>query len=165
VADLGQAFRVMGLRKAQAPAYRNGDAWFFISDIGDAWARDEWKRFYNVTRRMLANGYRVVAHPFPKTREVRAAVSSPETSVLIWSSHGNEKGQVFAKDAPLPRDVFVRQPSPRLRHIVISACYGEEVARYYPMPEGAELERWTGVTDTEDLFAYLNSNKFVPARR
>ena len=142
-------------------AYENGDVYYLTGNLTDEWTNNEWDSYYGIAKWLVQAHFRVIMNPFSSELEVREAVQNPRVTAIIWSSHGDQEGQIFdANKTVLPRDVFSSGVSPNLRQIILSNCYGEATVKYYSMPKNVYIKHWTGITNSKELFDYLVSDSW-----
>ena len=143
------------------PAYENGDVYYLTGNLADSWTSSEWDRYYGIAKWLVKSHFRVIMNPLSLPDDVREAVQSPLTSIIIWSSHGDNEGTIYdSSDDPLPADVFSSNASASLRQIIFSNCYGEMTVKHYALPSGVNIKHWIGETTSDDLFTYLLSDQW-----
>jgi hypothetical protein len=149
-------------RDSYVEAYPNGDVYFLIGRLDDGWGRKEYDRYYEYAKWLSKSGFRPIINPVASAADVREAVQNPRTFGIIWSSHGSTAGDLFdSNNRALPRDVFRADRSATFKWLVLSNCNGDPVRARYGLA-GARYPHaywWHGDTTTEDLFAYLFSEK------
>lgn len=149
-----------GYEDAYQTAYRNGDLYFLISNLTDSWTQDEWGRYYTIAKWLVKHRFRVILNPVAYTADLREAVKNPRTSGIIWSGHGANDGTMNdVGEQVLPSSIFTDGKGSHFKHLVISACNGDEVLRYYDT-SGIGVHYWSGTTDTQALFTYLISDRW-----
>lgn len=150
-----------GQSQTYSNAYKNGDIYFLIGDLDNDWRRDEWGKFYGISKWLVKHYFRVIVNPTAYQADLKEAVQNPTTSGILWSSHASKDGKVYGADGkPISQDSFSQNASPTFRHLVLSNCNGEEVLDYYPTPPNLKYHYWPDEANTEDFFFYLKSDKW-----
>lgn len=143
--------------------YPNGDFYYLIGDLDSKWAGKDYKRFYSVASWLSKRGFRTIIVPNAYIPDVQEAVQNPNTSAIIWNSHGSSSGEVedYA-DNDLPSNIFVENKSKRLKYILFANCYGAASTNFYNLKDLPDLfsTGWSGLTTSDALFAFLFSAKF-----
>lgn len=143
--------------------YPNGDFYYLIGDLDSDWAGRDYERFYSVASWLSRRGFRTIIVPNAYIPDVQEAVQNPNTSAIIWNSHGASNGEVedFANN-DLPSNIFIENKSKRLKYILFANCYGVASKRFYNLDEISGLFSigWRGTTTSNALFKYLFSAKF-----
>ena len=150
-------------KDAYSDAYKYGDVVFLICDLDDKWTYSEWTRYYTVAKWLATKGFRVIINPVAQTGDIRAAVQDDRTKVIVWSSHGSQDGGIYDTGKTLvPTDAFFTDAGRNFKQIIVSSCYGDVMVERYAFPAGLERTHWEGTTSSDDLFNYLNGDKWDP---
>lgn len=141
-----------------------GDISFLHGNLEADWTKKEWDRFYDVARALAKRSYRIIMNPVATVEDVRNTVQDERTLIIIWSSHGNSAGQVRDTNKELlPQDAWSAKIGRRFRRLVLGSCFGDQSVKYYDVKD-LDVKYWKGTTTTDDLFDYLNSKDFDPAK-
>ena len=143
--------------------FPNGDFYYLIGDLNDDWTKSDYSRYYSVAKWLAFRGFRTIINVVAYIPDLQEAASNPHTSAIIWNSHGAESGYVLdTGKAPLPKTIFTKFRSKRLKYILFANCYGDASAKYYGLRKLKDVTSmgWTGTVTSEDLFKYLFSDEF-----
>lgn len=165
VLDFDEIPRVFSIdwRSTVGKVYPQGDFYYLIGNLTDNWTSSDFARFYSVAKWLAWRGFRVIINPIAFVSDVREAVQNPRTSAVIWNSHGATSGAVLdSSDVILPKDIFIKNASPRFKYLLFANCSGAASKGYYgidrvryPVSYG-----WSGDVTSDDLFNYLFGTDF-----
>jgi hypothetical protein len=148
----------------EAANYPHGDFHFLTGNLTDSWTSSDYARFYSVAKWLAKRGLRPVINPVAYILDAREAAQNPKTAAILWNSHGDKTGYVLdSNDKPLPKDIFVRNRSPRFKYLLFASCYGYASITYYQMKGIAPAlfaYGWPGETTSTMLFEHLFSDTF-----
>lgn len=152
---------VLSAQASNLPEYERGDFYYLNGNLGDEWTYREWDQFYGIAKWLIRSRFRVIMNPIAKGQDVREATQNPRTSVIIWSSHGSNVGELFdADNNVVPKDAFSFNASKMLHQIILSNCHGETTVQYYSFPDNVKIKHWIGLSTTKDLYDYLLSDQW-----
>jgi|GEM_PF-3097009 len=142
--------------------YPNGDFYYLIGDLSNTWSKSDYARFYDVAKLLGQKGFRTIVNAAAYIADIHAAVRNPNTTGIIWNSHGSDDGTVYAKiDEEVPRNAFVTNKSAKLRFVLFANCYGYKSIDYYDIGGNTLGVGWQGEVDSDMFFSYLRSNDFL----
>ncbi len=148
---------------ADAQKTYQGDFHYLIGDLSDSWSRSDYDRFYLVAKNLSEKGIRTVIHVDAKTWDLKNTLTDPLAVGIIWNSHGSKNGSIWdADEKRLPRGLFARKATDKLRYVLFANCYGQASIHYYGLDQLPEVfsKGWPGDVSSEMLFHYLFSQQF-----
>lgn len=140
-----------GDKSAQYPAGDFAILWGIGSSEADtAMAKDEYTRLWRIMGYLSAKGFRVIMNVRADVADVKEAVETEGTSVVLFSGHGNTSGFYDFNRVRVGYDLFVNKAK-SLYQFIVSACYGSESKANYNPPADMLMFTWSGLTNSTDL--------------
>ncbi len=157
----GSSFCAYADQEPISSPYPSGDAYLLHGHLEPEVTLSELQRFSAVAYRLAQLGFRTIVNPLATVESVREASRNPNTTLIIWSGHAMEDGELFDSiGCALPQDAFLQSEYGRLGHLVVSSCNGDAVRARYRVYPGTLFTVWLGTTVSDHLFNYLNSSEF-----
>lgn len=153
-----------GPEKSTSNSHINGDfviLWGVGSSTTDQQiTMDEYKNLWLIMNYLSELNFRVIMNVRSTSTDLAAALKSPTSSVVLYSSHGNEKGFYDFNLDMVPYTIFEKL-GPKLYQFILSACYGTYALEYYKVPEKLYTISWSGLTTATELVQYLKSDEWT----
>jgi hypothetical protein len=159
-------FSVDANKSIYSKNYPKGDFYYLIAGLKDKWTESDYGRFYKIAKKLSNEGFRVIINVDAQVADVKEAIANPNTSAIIWNSHGSEDGVVYdSTEEALPKNIFTKNHSKRLKYILFGNCYGTLSTEYYGLQQDTSITSfgWKGEVDSDMFFHYLESKKFYEA--
>ncbi len=121
--------------------------------------RLDWGAIYAIMNYLAAQKFRVLINVNATAEHLRLAAQDSNTSIILWSSHGNQTGFYDYNNQRVPNDIF-RNRSASFYQFILSTCYGRIALNNYYEHSGLETWAWTGLTTSKELQAFLVSDKW-----
>lgn len=142
-----------------ASSYANGD--FVIlwgvgaSDKDQTITADEYKGLWRVMNYLSKKDFRVIMNVVATGEDLKEAFASSTSSVVLFSSHGNNKYFYDFNHQPVATDVFESRAA-NVYQFILSACNGAVALRTnYVVPEDLKVFAWEGLTNSTELLNFL----------
>jgi hypothetical protein len=140
-----------GEKSAQYPAGDFAILWGIGSSEADtAMAKDEYTRLWRIMDYLSAKGFRVIMNVRADAGDVKEAVETEGTSVVLYSGHGNTSGFYDYNKVRVGYDLFVNKAK-SVYQFIVAACYGRESKAKYNPPADLVMFTWSGLTNSTDL--------------
>ncbi len=140
-----------GEKSAQYPAGDFAILWGIGSSEADtAMAKDEYTRLWRIMGYLSAKGFRVIMNVRADAGDVKEAVETEGTSVVLFSGHGNTSGFYDYNRVRVGYDLFVNKAK-SLYQFIVAACHGTESKPNYNPPTDLVMFTWFGLTNSTDL--------------
>lgn len=143
--------------------YTNGDfviLWGVGSDSKDQGITEtEYKGMWRMMNYLSNQKFRVVMNTRAISADLAEALASRTSSVVVYSSHGNEKRFYDFDSNPIPTDIF-KNRSNNVYQFVLSACYGSYALRNYNVPRDLYVYSWPDLTNPEEMLNFLVSDEY-----
>lgn len=143
--------------------YVNGDfviLWGVGSESKDQGITEaEYKGMWRMMNYLSSKKFRVVMNTKALSADLAEALASKTSSVVVYSSHGNERRFYDFDHDPIPTDIFKNRSS-NVYQFVLSACYGSYALRNYNVPRDLYVYSWPDLTNPEELLNFLVSDEY-----
>lgn len=143
--------------------YVNGDfviLWGVGSESKDqSITETEYKGMWRMMNYLSSKKFRVVMNTKALSADLAEALASKTSSVVVYSSHGNERRFYDFDYDPIPTDIF-KNRSGNVYQFVLSACYGSYALRNYNVPRDLYVYSWPDLTNSEELLNFLVSDEY-----
>ncbi len=140
-----------GEKSAQYPAGDFAILWGLGSNESDTnMAKDEYTRLWRIMGYLSGKGFRVIMNVRADAGDVKEAVETEGTSVVLYSGHGNTSGFYDYNKARVGYDLFVNKAK-SVYQFIVAACYGTESKPNYNPPADLVMFTWSGLTNSTDL--------------
>ena len=120
----------------------------------------EYQNMWLIMNYLNELNFRVILNVRSTSADLATALQSPTSSVVLYSSHGNETGFYDFNAAMVPYDIF-KKLGPKLYQFILSACYGTLALEYYKVPESLYTLSWSDLTTSTHLKDYLLSDDWT----
>lgn len=143
--------------------YKSKNFYIFIG-LGNT-AKDEgiqktdWDAIYYIMNYVSKLKYRVMINVQATSEHLKLASEDEETSVILWSSHGNKKGFYDYNGERVPYDIF-KTKSKSFYQLVLSSCEGRIALDDNYNTKGLKTWAWEGLTNSTELKDFLVSDKW-----
>lgn len=144
--------------------YSNGD-YVILWGVG-ASAKDqniteiEYKNMWRIMSYLSQSNFRVIMNVRSTADDLADALASKTSSVVLFSSHGNQQAFYDFNLNPVPQDIF-KHRAENVYQVIISACYSQIALRTYEVPEDLKVFSWYGLTDPNELINFLFSPSYT----
>ena len=118
--------------------------------------KTDWDAIYYIMNYVSKLKYRVMINVQATSEHLRLASEDEETSVILWSSHGNKKGFYDYNGERVPYDVF-KNKSKSFYQLVLSSCEGRIALNDNYITKGLKTWAWEGLTNSTELKNFLVS--------
>lgn len=143
--------------------YTNGDfviLWGVGSESKDQNITElEYKGMWRMMNYLSNQKFRVVMNTRAISADLAEALASRTSSVVVYSSHGNERRFYDFDSNAIPTDIFKNRAS-NVYQFVLSACYGSYALRNYNVPRDLYVYSWPDLTNPEELLNFLVSDEY-----
>lgn len=143
-------------------AYPAGDLYIFLA-IGkqdEQMTKNEYTKLWSIMNYLSDKGFRVMMNVKSKVAHLEDAIKSADTSLIMWSSHGNKTGFYDYDSNRVPSGIF-NNAHRNLYQFVLSACYGRlALNSNYTLPGHIKTWAWSGLTNSTEFVNFLVSNKW-----
>ncbi len=151
----------MGGKKNKS-AYPAGDLYILLA-IGkkdEQMTKTEYTEMWKIMNYLSDKGFRVMMNVKSKVAHLEEAVNSSDTSLIMWSSHGNKSAFYDYDSQRVPYDIFKNAHS-NLYQFVLSACHGRiALNKNYSMPSHIKTWAWSDLTNSTEFIKFLVSDKW-----
>jgi len=141
-------------------AYPAGDLYILLG-IGkkdEEMTKTEYTKLWRVMNYLNTKGFRVMMNVMAKIKHLEAAIDSTETSLIMFSGHGNKTGFYDYDGKRVPSDIF-KNAHEDLYQFVLSSCHGRiALNAKYHIPSHMKTYAWRGLTDSSEFVDFLVSN-------
>jgi len=148
------------LKKSEA--YPAGDLYILLG-IGkkdEQMTKKEYTQLWRVMNYLTESGFRVMMNVKAKVKHLEAAINSEETSLIMFSGHGNKTGFYDYDSNKVPSGIF-NNAHKSLYQFVLSACYGRlALNSSYSMPGHIKTWAWKGLTNSTEFIDFLVSDQW-----
>ncbi len=143
--------------------YPNGDFYYLIGDLDNAWTESDYAKFYSVAKWLAIRGFRTIINVAAFEPDLQEAISNSKTSAIIWNSHGRADGTIIdtAKVA-INDNIFKTLRTPRLKYVLFANCWGLVSTQKYGLTKMQNILSlgWNRTVTSDDLFRYIFSTDF-----
>lgn len=122
-------------------------------------AKTDWDAIYYIMGYLSSLNYRVMINVQATTQHLKLASQDPDTSVILWSSHGNKQGFYDYNGAKVPYDIF-KDKSSNFYQLLLSSCEGRIALNNHYNTYGLRTYAWEGLTDSTELKNFIVSDKW-----
>jgi hypothetical protein len=147
--------------------YPAGDLYILLG-IGkkdEKMTKDEYTKLWRVMNYLSEKGFRVMMNVKAKISHLEAAINSVETSLIMFSAHGNKTGFYDYDTKRVPSDIF-ENAHESLYQFVLSSCYGRiALNKKYKIPSHLKTYAWKGLTNSDEFVSFLVSNDWDASAR
>ena len=158
------AFTLARVSNKSSNSSSNGDfviLWGVGSNATDQEiTRTEYQNMWLIMNYLNELNFRVILNVRSTSADLATALQSPTSSVVLYSSHGNDTGFYDYNSTMVPYNVF-KNVGPKLYQFILSACYGSLALEYYKVPEALYTLSWSGLTTSTQLKDYLLSSDWT----
>ncbi len=120
--------------------------------------KTDWEALYSIMNYLSSRNFRVMINVQATTEHLKAAVSDENTSVILWSSHGNKEAFYDYNGNAVPKDIF-KNKSKNFYQFILSSCEGKIALSKYQF-SGIKTWAWEGMTNSNQLKRFLLSDKW-----
>ena len=141
--------------------YENGEfviLWGVGSSTSDQTITEtEYKNIWKIMNYLAQKDFRVILNVRSTGADLEDALSSETSSVVLFSSHGNESAFYDFNHNAIDYNVFANK-SKSVYQFILSACYGAiALNKNYVMPDDLKVYAWKGLTNSTELQTFLMS--------
>lgn len=145
--------------------YKNGDMVILwgvgSSETDQNITMKEYQGLWRVMNYFSQKDFRVVLNVRSTSEDLADAFSSPTSSVVIYSSHGNSSYFYDFNHNKIPTDIFKNRAA-NVYQFVLSACEGAQALRKnYVVPSDLKVFAWEGLTNPTELLDFLVSDNWT----
>ncbi len=142
--------------------YKNKNFYIFIglgaSEKDKSIQKTDWDAIYAIMNYVAEKKFRVMINVQATAEHLKLAAEDSETSIILWSSHGNKKAFYDHNGQPVPYDVF-KNKSKSLYQFILSSCEGRIALNdNYAYDNSLKTWAWEGLTTSTDLRKFLVSD-------
>jgi hypothetical protein len=141
-------------------AYPAGDLYILLG-IGkkdEQMTKTEYTSLWKIMNYLSDKGFRVMMNVKAKVAHLEDAINSTETSLIMFSGHGNKTGFYDYNSNRIPSDIFSNAHK-SLYQFVLSSCYGRlALNSSYSMPSHIKTWAWSGLTNSKEFINFLVSD-------
>lgn len=119
--------------------------------------KTDWEAIYKIMDYVAEKKFRVLINIQATAEHLRIAAEDSETSVILWSSHGNPESFTDHKGQRVPFDIF-KNKSPNFYQFILSSCNGRLALNKNYDYQGLVTYAWSGTTTSVDLATFLVSD-------
>jgi hypothetical protein len=145
--------------------YENGDfviLWGVGSSTSDQTITEtEYKNIWKIMNYLNGKDFRVILNVRSTGADLEDALSSESSSVVLFSSHGNESAFYDFNHNAIDYNVF-KNKSKSVYQFILSACYGSIALRdNYVIPDDLKVYAWSGLTNSTELQSFLMGDSWT----
>ncbi|MBY0516988.1 MAG: hypothetical protein K2P81_08780 [Bacteriovoracaceae bacterium] len=116
--------------------------------------QSEYNKIWRIMNYLKKMGFRVIMNVRAEGADVKEAVETEGTSVVLYSGHGNTSGFYDFFSRRVTYDLF-KNKAKSVYQFILSACHGTESRVNYAPPKDMIMYTWEGLTNTDDLMTFL----------
>ena len=167
--DPTQVFEVVSISDSQIKKsalsddhlYPNKNFYIFLA-LGDSSTdrtiqKADWDAIYYIMNYVAGLKFRVMINAKATSEHLRLAANDKETSVILWSSHGNTEGFYDSNGEKVPYDVFENK-NPNFYQFILSSCEGRIALDNHYNISGLRTYSWEGLTNSSELKSFIISD-------
>lgn len=143
--------------------YKSKNFYIFIglgnSNKDEAIQKTDWDALYAIMNYLAKKSFRVMINVQATAEHLRLASEDSETSIILWSSHGNKKAFYDYNGEPVPYDIF-KNRSKNFYQFILSSCEGRIALDDNYNYGGLITYAWPGLTNSSELRSFLVSDKW-----
>ncbi|AUN98044.1 hypothetical protein C0V70_07965 [Bacteriovorax stolpii] len=143
--------------------YKNKNFYIFIglgsTENDQTIQKTDWDAIYYIMNYVTKLKFRVMINVQATSEHLKLAASDEETSVILWSSHGNKKAFYDFDGKAVPYDVF-KGKSKNFYQLILSSCEGRIALNNNYAIDGLKTWAWSGLTNSTELKQFLVSDKW-----
>ncbi|MBK22802.1 MAG: hypothetical protein CME70_02260 [Halobacteriovorax sp.] len=147
-------------KKKFKSVYPAGDLYILLA-VGkkdESMTKTEYQKLWGIMNYLSDKGFRVMMNVKAKVAHLEAAINSVDTSLIMWSSHGNTHSFYDYAGNAVPYDIF-KNAHENLYQFVLSACYGRKALNAnYSIPSHIKTWAWSGLTNSTEFISFLLSD-------
>lgn len=147
--------------------YKSGDLYIFLA-IGkkdETMTKDEYQKLWGIMNYLSSKGFRVMMNVMAKVTHLEEAINSIDTSVILWSGHGNKNSFYDYDGNAVPHNIF-NNAHESLYQFVLSSCYGRlALNKNYSVPDHIKTWAWSGLTNSGEFMSFLVSDKWSATKK
>ena len=141
--------------------YPNKNFYIFLA-LGDSSTdrtiqKADWDAIYYIMNYVAGLKFRVLINAKATSEHLRHAAADKDTSVILWSSHGNTQGFYDSNGEKVPYDVFDNK-NPNFYQFILSSCEGRIALDNHYNISGLRTYSWTGLTNSSELKSFIISD-------
>ena len=121
--------------------------------------RLDWGAIYAIMNYLATQKFRVLINVNATVEHLKLAAQDSNTSIILWSSHGNQEGFYDYNNQKVPYDIF-KNKSSSLYQFILSACYGRIALTNHYEIKDMETWAWAGLTTSLQLKSFLVSDQW-----
>ncbi|MCO4795579.1 MAG: hypothetical protein KC493_17810 [Bacteriovoracaceae bacterium] len=148
--------------KKNKSAYPAGDLYILLA-IGkkdEQMTKKEYTEMWKIMNYLSDKGFRVMMNVKSKVAHIEEAVKSADTSLIMWSSHGNKSAFYDYDSKKVPFGIF-NNAHKNLYQFVLSACHGRvALNKNYSVPSHIKTWAWSELTNSTEFIKFLVSDKW-----
>ena len=142
--------------------YPAGDLYILLA-VGkkdEQMTKTEYQKLWGIMNYLSDKGFRVMMNVKAKVAHLEAAVASVDTSLIMWSSHGNKHSFYDYESKPVPYGIF-NNAHENLYQFVLSSCHGRlALEANYSVPSHMKTWAWKGLTNSTEFISFLLSDSW-----
>ncbi len=146
-------------KKNKSSTYPSGDLYILLG-IGkkdEQMTKKEYQDLWRIMNYLADSGFRVMINVKAKVDHLREAVANVDTSLIMFSGHGNRSAFYDYDSKPVPYDIFDNKHS-NFYQFVLSACYGRIALNNNYDISGLKTWAWSGLTNSTEFINFLVSS-------
>jgi hypothetical protein len=122
--------------------------------------KTDWDAVYYIMNYLAEQKYRVLVNVRATAEHLRLASQDKDTSVILWSSHGNENGFYDVDKIRVPYDIF-KNKHKNFYQFILSSCEGRIALDSNYSITALKTFAWTGITNSSELKSFLVSDSWT----
>ncbi|MFT6071431.1 MAG: hypothetical protein ACJAT2_001610 [Bacteriovoracaceae bacterium] len=147
--------------------YPAGDLYILLA-VGkkdQSMTKTEYQKLWGIMNYLSDAGFRVMMNVKAKVAHLEAAIDSVDTSLIMWSSHGNKHSFYDYNSKPVPYDIF-KNAHEGLYQFVLSSCHGRlALDANYSVPKRIKTWAWKGLTNSSEFISFLLSDTWSAKKK
>lgn len=147
--------------------YPAGDLYILLA-VGkkdESMTKTEYQKLWGIMNYLSDSGFRVMMNVKAKIAHLEAAVDSVDTSLIMWSSHGNKHSFYDFDSKPVPYTIF-NNAHDGLYQFVLSSCHGRlALNANYSVPSSIKTWAWSGLTNSAEFISFLVSDTWSAKKK
>jgi hypothetical protein len=117
----------------------------------------DFEAIYNIMGYLADKQFRVLINVHATAEHLKIAVEDSQTSVILWSSHGNTNGFYDYNKDKVPYDIF-KNKHKNFYQFILSSCEGQIALNDFYRPTAIKTWAWEKFTDSVQLKTLLLSD-------
>lgn len=130
------------------------------TDKDNSIQKTDWDAVYFIMSYLSEQKFRVLVNVRATAEHLKLAAEDKDTSVILWSSHGNKGGFYDVDGNKVPYDIF-KNKSKGFYQLLLSSCEGRVALDDHYSISGLKTYAWSGLTNSIELKNFIKSDEWT----